>query len=75
MIENPAEVKMDLKEMTPGLVVAALGFLAWAATLSFGWLAPASLVDGMDRTVIGLSTCFMAVTLVGATVAVIGFSP
>lgn len=75
MIETPAEVTMDLKEVTPGLVIAALGFLAWAATLSFGWLAPASVVDGADRTVIGLSTCFMVVTLVGAIVAVIGFLP
>jgi hypothetical protein len=44
-------------------------------TLSVGWIAPASVVGGIDRTVIGLSTCFMVVTFVGATVAVIGFLP
>lgn len=66
---------MDFEEMIPGLVVAALGFLGWAVTLSLGWLAPASVASGIDRTVIGLSTCFMVVTIVGATVALIGFLP
>jgi len=75
MIGTPSEGTMDLEEMIPGLVVAALGFLAWAVTLSVGWIAPASVVGGIDRTVIGLSTCFMVVTVVGATVAVIGLLP
>ena len=65
---------MEESGLILGLVVTALGVLAWAATLSFGWIAPASVVGRMDRTIIGLSTVCMLVTVFGVGSAVIALT-